>query len=459
MESERQFRAMFENHRSVMLLIDPDTGAIVRANKSAENYYGFLTENFSGMTIHRINQLPKEKIAEAMAKAKAEKYNCFYFSHRLESGEIRNVEVHSSPIPFRGQMVLFSIVHDITQRKQAEEALKKSEEHLRLITDNLPALISHVDRELNCLFANKAYLTYCGFKPEELIGKKVNEVLDKDAFNRAYPYIQKALKGEYVSMQNHLTREDGQNISFQVNFVPHFEANEITGYFVLGWDITDRKRAEAALQKSLAEKEVLLREIHHRVKNNMQTIAGLLRMHARKINDAQLTEIFADCRDRIGAISLIHEALYQSENLAEIDFNAYLKKLCRNLAQAHDAPRRRIDLTASAADVSLNMDQGVAVGMIIAELISNTFKHAFPHNEGGTVTAHMDRPDGGTVRLVVSDTGIGLPEDFDIRNPSSLGMRLVSGAVTRELGGSIEVERDNGTRFIIRFNCEIDTTF
>jgi two-component sensor histidine kinase len=150
-------------------------------------------------------------------------------------------------------------------------------------------------------------------------------------------------------------------------------------------------------------------------------------------------------------MSLIHEALYQSENLSKIDFNAYLKKLCRNLAKAHDAPRRRIDLTTNAADVSLDMDQGVAVGMIIAELISNAFKHAFPHDEGGGVSIRLDHPDGETVRLVVSDTGIGLPEDFDIQHPPSLGMRLVSGAVTRELGGTINVESDNGARFIIRF--------
>ncbi len=216
-------------------------------------------------------------------------------------------------------------------------------------------------------------------------------------------------------------------------------------------DITERKRAEEALRNALAEKEVLLREIHHRVKNNMQTIVGLLRMHARRIDNAQLTEIFNDCQNRIGAMSLIHEALYQSDDLAKIDFESYLKKLCRNLGQAHDAGRKGITLTANAANVSLNMDQGIAVGMIIAELTSNAFKHAFPHNEGGTVSVHLDRPGGETVRLVVSDTGKGLPDDFDIQNPSSLGMRLVAGAVTRELGGTIDVETSNGARFIIRF--------
>ncbi len=353
-----------------------------------------------------------------------------------------------------GVRQLLAVSRDITDRKQAGQALKKSEEHLRLITDNLPALISHVDRDLNCLFANKAYMTYCGVHPEELIGKKISEVLDEDAFNRAYPYVQKVLKGEFVSLENRLTPQGDQDMFFQVNYVPHFEANEVTGYFVLGWDVTERRRVEAALKTSLAEKEILLREIHHRVKNNMQAISGLLRMHERRTDDAHLTEIFDDCRNRIGAMSLIHEALYQSDNLARIDFETYLKKLCRNLGQAHDFRRKGIALTASAANVSLDMDQGVAVGMIIAELISNAFKHAFPNNEGGTVSVHLDRPDGETLRLAVSDTGVGLPADFDIRNPSSLGMRLVAGAVTRELGGRIEATSDGGAQFVICFKCE-----
>ncbi len=373
-------------------------------------------------------------------------------------GNVRSLSTVKIPFRFSESDVpaMLGVSVDITDRKQMEDALKKSEKHLRLISDNIPALVSHVDGDLTCLFANRAYLTYCGLHPEELIGKKISEVFNEEAFNRVYPYVQKALKGEFVSLENHLTREDGHDLYFQINYVPHFEANEVVGYFVLAWDITKRKRAEAALQKSLSEKEVLLREIHHRVKNNMQNIISLLRMHGRRIDDARVVEIFNDCRDRIEAMSLIHEALYQSENLAKIDFKTYLEKLCRNLARAHDAPRRRIDLTANVSDVSLTMDRGIAVGMVIAELISNAFKHAFPRGEGGTVSVRLDQPDGETARLVVSDTGKGLPEDFDIQRLSSLGMRLVWGAVTRELSGTIDVEGNDGARFIIRFKCHTE---
>jgi PAS domain S-box-containing protein len=342
-------------------------------------------------------------------------------------------------------------------RKRTEEALRGSEECYRTVIENSLTGIALRQGD-NLLFANQAFCDMLGRPEKELLTTSA-----VDCVKFLHPDDRQTI------FQRHLDRIAGKEVPSRYEYRYIHKDGSIVWVDALAqsiWingqaaqlgmyvDITERKRAEAALQKSLAEKEVLLREIHHRVKNNMQTVIGLLRMQARRIDNAQLTEIFTDCRDRIGAMSLIHEALYQSENLAEIDFEAYLKKLCRNLGKAHDAQRKGITLTTSAADVSMNMDQGVAVGMIIAELISNAFKHAFPDGEGGAVSVHLDRPDGETVRLIVSDTGIGLPEDFDIRNPRSLGMRLVSGAVIRELGGSIEATSDGGAEFVIRFKCE-----
>jgi polar amino acid transport system substrate-binding protein len=351
---------------------------------------------------------------------------------------------------------------EVNLRKRTKEKLQTLNEELHQSVQKLTALIDAsplaiivLDPDGNVTLWNPAAAEMFGWKEEEVIGRFLPLVSDEKKEEHRV-LRERVLNGEgFHSVEASRRKKDRSVIFISISTVPlRNSKGRINGIMSVSVDITERKRAEAALEKSLAEKEVLLREIHHRVKNNMQAISGLLRMQARRTDDAHLTEIFNDCRDRIGAMSLIHEALYQSENLGKVDFNTYLKKLCRNLAQAHDAPRRRIELTTSAADVSLDMDQGVAVGMVIAELISNTFKHAFPHDEGGAVSVRLDRPDGKTVRLVVSDTGIGLPEDFDIRNPSSLGMRLVSGAVTRELGGSIEATSDGGTEFVLRFKCE-----
>jgi len=347
---------------------------------------------------------------------------------------------------------------DVTDRKNTELALKKSEERHKKIS----ALATDYFYELNVDDERLIFIEWVSDSFERVTTYNRDEMKEFEKWmSKIHPddladLQQKTadlLANKPVVNEYRFKTRNGDTRWLVDRLIPEWseEQNRVVKAYGAVRDITARKRTEEALQASLAQKEVLLREIHHRVKNNMQTIVGLLRMHARRIDDAQLTEIFNDCRDRIGAMSLIHEALYQSDDLVKIDFKAYLKKLCRNLAQAHDAGKRGVTLTASAEDVSMNMDQGVAVGMVIAELISNAFKHAFPDGGGGTVSVGLDRPDGETVRLAVSDTGKGLPPDFDMSASSSLGMRLVWGAVTRELGGSIEAANDGGAKFVIRF--------
>lgn len=223
-------------------------------------------------------------------------------------------------------------------------------------------------------------------------------------------------------------------------------------------EIAERKQVEVSLHKALEDKKTLMREIHHRVKNNMQVISALLRMHGRRADDAALQNTFNDCQARITAMALIHEALYESEDLARIDFRIYLKRLCRHLNQVHEARGKGVTLMVDHCDVTLDMDQGVAVGMLIAELVANAFKHAFEPGQAGAVTVGITNTASETIELTVADDGRGLPPDFDIEKPNSLGLRLVTAAVTRELGGTIKVAQNSGTRFTIQFNSTIANT-
>ena len=197
-----------------------------------------------------------------------------------------------------------------------------------------------------------------------------------------------------------------------------------------------------------------MREIHHRVKNNMQVIVSLLRMYSHRIDNPRLARVFDDCRDRVNAMSLIHEALYQSSDLAEIDFGSYIKKLCSNLRQAYGTSDKGIVVTVDKCNVTLDIDQGVAVGMVISELVSNSFKHAFSPGTGGAVSVSLAGLKENKVELIVRDDGKGLPDDLDILESPSLGLQLVAATVTRELGGTIEVERNDGTQITIRFKCK-----
>ncbi len=225
--------------------------------------------------------------------------------------------------------------------------------------------------------------------------------------------------------------------------------------FVYGFlrDTTDRKADEANIAASLREKEVLLREIHHRVKNNMQVIASLLRMHSRRTQNEQMRLVFGECRDRINAMSLIHEALYESDNIARIDFHSYLEKLCRYLNQAYSTTGHEIEISLLPSAAWLSMDQSVAVGMVVCELVSNAFKHAFTNDQPGVITIELAKSEGDEIRLTVQDNGVGLPAAVDFKDPKTLGLDLVVSTVTGELGGEIDVTRTPGTKYVIRFDC------
>ncbi len=210
----------------------------------------------------------------------------------------------------------------------------------------------------------------------------------------------------------------------------------------------ERRKAEEKVKASLKEKEVLLREIHHRVKNNLQIICSLLSLQARYIKDGRDTEMLKESQDRIRSMALTHEKLYQSENLANIDSREYITDLVYSLFQSYDMTEE-ITLTMDVEDVSLGIDAAVPCGLIINELVSNALKYAFPDRKGEmTVLFHAV---GGVYELVVKDDGVGMPEDIDFRNTNTLGLRLVTLLAEGQLDGRVRLFRNGGTEFHITF--------
>ncbi|MEA1922056.1 MAG: histidine kinase dimerization/phosphoacceptor domain -containing protein [Pseudomonadota bacterium] len=347
---------------------------------------------------------------------------------------------------------------EVDKCKRMEEALRESEKRFRKIFEDVSNIaVQGYDEERRVTFWNKASEKLYGYSAEEALGAQLEDlIIPLNMREQVQELEQRWLEfGEKIpSEELVLVGKNGKDVPV---FSSHAMIETVHGkeMFCLDVDLALIKRAEKRVAASLKEKEVLLREIHHRVKNNMQVIVSLLRMHSRQLNvgDTRLGQIFDDCRDRVNAMSLIHEALYQSEDLARIDFEDYLKKLCRNLSRAYNASGQGIVVTVERCNVALGMDQSLAVGMVISELVANAFKHAFSPGRGGIVSVSLSGIAGEEVELIVADNGKGLPPEIDIQKLSSLGLRLVVAAITRELGGSIEVERNGGTRFIIHFKC------
>jgi len=365
--------------------------------------------------------------------------------HQDAKGQEYILELIAAPIFGKdGEVIqIIESARDITERRQAEEERNRI---LRLSSD----LICIASPDGYFKFLNPAWEHTLGYSIEELLTRPFLDFIHPEDHEKNSNEVASLCEGkkETLNFENRYICNDGRILTFswRATYLP-----ENSVMYCIGRDITERKKAEHKIAASLEEKEVLLREIHHRVKNNMQVIVSLLRLHARKTDNEHIRSVLNDCRGRVNAMSLIHEALYQSEDLAGIDSEPYLKKLCRNLSQVHSAASKGIAVTLGKEDVILGMDQGVAIGMIVCELVSNIFKHAFPKGASGSILISLSTIGDEKIELIVQDDGVGLPLEIDIHNSPSLGLHLADIITTHELGGSIEVERSGGTKFIIRF--------
>jgi len=211
-----------------------------------------------------------------------------------------------------------------------------------------------------------------------------------------------------------------------------------------------RKQAEEELKASLQEKEVLLREIHHRVKNNLQIIFSLLNLQAGYLKDKQALEIFKNSQSRIKSMALIHEKLYHSKDLARINFAEYIRDLVKNLFSAYPVNSDAITLKLNLENVCLGIDAAIPCGLIVNELISNSLKHAFPEGRSGEICVEIYLMADSKVALFVSDNGIGLPEEFNLKDSKTLGLQLVDDLIN-QLEGNIELKRNEGVEFKLIF--------
>jgi two-component system, sensor histidine kinase PdtaS len=215
-------------------------------------------------------------------------------------------------------------------------------------------------------------------------------------------------------------------------------------------DISDRKQKERRIEAALKEKDLLLAEIHHRVKNNLQVVHSLLDLQSLQTSDRSVREMLRESQNRVQSMALIHQTLYQSKDFAEVDFRHFLETLVPTLLATYLIDSQRVKLDIAAADVHLPINIAVPCGLIVNELISNALKHGFPENRLGRITAELSTVAEQELQLSVTDDGVGMPEDLVISDAKTLGLQLVL-LLTDQLGGELAIQRRNPTRFDIRF--------
>ena len=339
------------------------------------------------------------------------------------------------------------------ERQQAEEALRDSEERFRQMAENMREVFFLLDyKSQSLLYVNRAFEELWGrsrkswyeqpsvwldaIHPEDL--ELVNEALESQQTT-----------GEY-DQEYRIIRPDRSIRWVHDTVVPiKDELGQISRLVGIAEDVTERRQSEEKVKDSLQEKEVLLKEINHRVKNNLQIISSLLNLQNRDIQDEQALRSLQVSQDRIKAMALVHEKLYQSEDLARIDFGEYIKSLATDMVSSYGLGLRNIDLKIDVDTILLGVDTAIPCGVIVNELVANSLKHAFPVDRSGEIAISFREVDGQYM-MTFKDDGVGLPEDLDISHPSSLGLTIVN-ALTGQLGGTIDLGRNGGSEIQITF--------
>ena len=346
------------------------------------------------------------------------------------------------------------ICEDISERKKIENSIKNREEHLSLITDNMLDLMFQVNSEGVFEYVSPSIKELLGYEATDLIGKRDYEfigITHPDDFEIIIDTIQlviKTLKPNRV--QHRLKHADGHYIWGETVGNPlSNDGGEFSGAVYITRNINELKNVENRLKFSLEEKEVLLREIHHRVKNNMQIISSLLNLQSRYLNDEKTVNVLSESRNRVRSMAMVHEELYRSRDLSKIDFADYIQRLLSGLFNSYGVDKNIVKPEINVENVLLNIDMAVPCGLIINELVSNALKHAFVQGQKGKISIKF-HPHGEKYVLTVADDGIGLPENIDFKNTKTLGLQLVT-TLVKQLSGSIDISRDTGTLFKIVF--------
>ncbi len=355
---------------------------------------------------------------------------------------------------------VLAIVRDITVVREAEEKLRETEERYRALFERSFDAIFIADFEGNFIDANDKALELLGFNRVDILKINYAKLLDEEQLPIALERARKLLESEnYLpTFEFKLKRPDGTHVWIETSSSIIYKDGTPYAIQGLARDITDRKRAEEQIKASLREKEILLKEIHHRVKNNLQIIKSLLNLQVRTIHDEELQRLFSDSQNRIRAIALIHEKLYQSKDLSRIDFSEYIKTMAEELYRTHINNRDRIRLYTELESIFLNIQQALPCGLILNELLTNIFKYAFPGgwDKQGEIRISLQKKNA-TMIMTVSDNGIGIPDTISLTESDSMGLQLIRMLAVDQLDGEIEVRRDKGATFTLKIPIQEQT--
>jgi PAS domain S-box-containing protein len=439
-------------------------GTILSWNSSAESLYGWSREEAIGRNSHEMLQI---ELSRPLAEVKAR-----FLEEGRWTGECKNRCRDGSAIWVSSLWILHRqaegtpvsvIDSDITALKHANEALRASEATVRSLFENASQGILTADRDGHIVDANTMAYTLFGYTRAELIGSSVDDLLPKNlrarhAGQRAAYACQPHARPMGIGMDLVAKRKDGSEFPVEIS-LSHI-AEHPNGGLAIAFisDISARKQAHlerealiSRLEVALSEKTGLLKEVHHRVKNNLAVIAGLLAMQARSITDERAAVALAESQQRVISMSLVHEYLYATEHLDRVNFGEYVETLAIGLCESYALDRDRVGMVIEAEHLDLPVHMAIPCGLILNEFLTNALKYAFPRDRSGKITVHFGSSGTGALSLSCRDNGVGMPEGFDWKNTKSQGLKIIR-ILTKQIDGELTLDRSEGqTRFELKF--------
>ncbi len=451
-ESEIRYHRLFENDLTGNFVCTSD-GEILLCNQAFVNLFGFSSYEEavgSNMSALYIDPAERESILELLKRSgKLEKYSTW--RKRCDGDQIHIVENLVGHFNDQGELYeIQGYIFDDTERKRAEAALRLNEVRFRTFVE----ASSEVLYRMNSDWREMRQLQGGGFlaDTERPNPDWLQQYIYPDDQPRVIAAIDEAIRTKSPFVFEHRVRRADGTLGWTISrAVPLLdEYGDIIEWFGAANDVTERKQAEEAIKSSLAEKEVMLKEIHHRVKNNMQVISSLVQLQAAEIEDPVMRDIFQDVVYRVRSMAMVHEKLYQSSDLARVDFADYAQSLLGYLWRAQGSTASGIKLNLELKPVLLSVNTAIPCGLILNELVSNALKHAFVGRDSGKVTVALHGEGQACVRLSVHDDGIGLPQGLNWKKADSLGLRLVQ-MLVGQLQAEVDVISEKGTVFTIIF--------
>jgi PAS domain S-box-containing protein len=453
-ESEQRFKQMAENIHEIFWLTDPKSARMLYASPAYEDVWQAPVEDLYENPRQWMKFIHRDDRAIVIAnQEKQARGQVTYEEFRIvrPDGSVRWIANRAYPI--RDEMGEFyrmtGVAEDITERKRVEESLRESEIRYRELADSITDVFFAFDRDLRYTYWNKASENLTGIPAQDALGKSLYELFPDTSQTRkaARVYLDVLRTQQPQTFVNEYQLE-GKDFVFEINAYPSRD-----GISVFTKDITERKKAEEQLKRSLREKEVLLQELYHRTRNNMNVIAAMLSMQVEDVGDQRLTRTIEEIKQRILSMAMVHEQLYESQDLSHVNLRSYTQQLADSLLANYHVGSGKIALKLEIEPIVVLIETAIPYGLMVNELMTNALKYAFPEGRDGEIRIALRRlpEEEKELELRFCDNGIGMPEDLDIRKTESFGMKLITLLAEMQLRGIVDLQINNGTEFHIQF--------